>query len=261
MTVDRNESKTVRNALKLLGLFSTERPVLSIPEIARMMGLPRTNTVRLLATLESQHFIQHLPDGQYTIGFKAFEVGALYMARNPFRSLAAESLERLATESSCTAYFGELQQNEVIILNMREGSEVIRFIWQVGSRLPCTVTSIGKAILSVLPANSLNDLVPPDAGLPHLTENSIATRQRLLEDIEKAAKRGWACSRSESYVGIASVGAPVYNSKRTRIFGLSLSFLDGPEPARFEELGKLVASEAEKLSRSLDIYGQHGLTS
>ena len=51
-------SKTVTNALAVMECFNRESTTLSSSEIARKIGIPRTNVLRLLATLQSRGWLE-----------------------------------------------------------------------------------------------------------------------------------------------------------------------------------------------------------
>jgi DNA-binding IclR family transcriptional regulator len=51
-------------------------PVLAVSELTRRLRSPRTNVVRLLATLEKNGFVERHPSGSgYQVGMRAFEIG------------------------------------------------------------------------------------------------------------------------------------------------------------------------------------------
>lgn len=134
-------SKTVRNALQLLSCFNRNTATLTASELARQMKLPRTNVLRLLATLESFGFLERAPgDYAFRIGLRAFEIGSLFLVSNPMSSLISNALDELVARTQCTAYLAVLDKDDIVMLICREGSLPVRFVWQVGDRLPACTT-------------------------------------------------------------------------------------------------------------------------
>ncbi|MBV9279118.1 MAG: IclR family transcriptional regulator [Chloroflexi bacterium] len=243
----------------MLLAFSRERTEVSPSELARTLGLPRTVVVRILNTLEQAGFLERVPGvSLYRIGLSAFEVGALYLANNPLVAVADELLADLVDKTGHTAYLGALYGNEAVILSLREGRSPVRFQWSAGDRLPATTTALGKAILMHL-ATSDVDRILGRGRLPGLTERSIKTRGELDRELHAARDRGWTVAIDESYPGVCAVGAPILDGSGSPLAGMSISFLNyPPNPDLFDQLGVLVCSTAETVSRRIAAYHAYG---
>jgi len=254
-------SKTVTNALRALSCFSRSAPVLTASEIARQLKLPRTNVIRLMATLESSGFVARRPgDGGFQVGLRAFEIGTLFLAANPLSSLMAKALDELVERTQCTAYLAILDRDDIVMLTCREGTLPIRFVWQVGDRLPCHTTAMGKAILAYFSAEEIDARLGKGKKLRALTTNSIRTRDKLDREIEEARKRGWGLAREESHAGLTAVGSAVVNGDGYPIAAISISYFDyPPDPKRMEKLASIVQSVARSVSDRIAEYGSYGV--
>jgi DNA-binding IclR family transcriptional regulator len=253
-------SKTVTNALNVLSCFSRSDPVLTASELTRRLKLARTSVIRLLATLEGFGFIEKSPEAVgYRIGLRAFEVGTLFLAANPLSSVLNRALEDLVGKTQCTAYLAVLDKDDVIILNYREGSLPIRFIWQVGDRLPLNTTAMGKAMLACMSSEEIDRQLGRSKTLRGLTEKSIRTRSQLDADIGKTRERGWGLAREESHPGLTAVGSAILDKARRPIAAISVSFLDyPPNPKRLNQLAAVVMAVADDVSRKVAEYGNYG---
>jgi IclR family KDG regulon transcriptional repressor len=253
-------SKTVSNALSVLGCFSRSEPVLSASELARRLKLARTIVIRLLATLEGFGFIEKCPEAAgYRIGLRAFEVGTLFLAANPLSSMLARSLDELVEKTQCTAYLAVLDRDDVVMLNCREGTLPIRFVWQVGDRLPLHTTAMGKAMLACMSSEEIDHHLGRGKALRGLTEKSIRTRVKLDADIAKARERGWGLAREESHAGLTAVGSAILDKASHPIAAISVSFLDyPPNPKRLNQLATVVMAAAGEASKRIAEYGHYG---
>ncbi|WP_164736599.1 IclR family transcriptional regulator [Pararhodobacter zhoushanensis] len=95
--------------LKGLDIFeravNAERPV-TVSELARAMGLPKSNIHRTLTTLTAAGYLQHDPvERHYTPSLKPVILGQQVAARYPFRASLMPHLEALAAETGETAAF------------------------------------------------------------------------------------------------------------------------------------------------------------
>ena len=253
-------SKTVKNALTLLNCFSRSTPVLSTSELARQLKLARTSVMRLLVTLEACGFVEKHPGGVgYRIGLRAFEVGTLFLAANPLSFLLLRALDELVAKTQCTAYFAILDKDDIVILNYREGTLPIRFIWQVGDRLPLHTTALGKAMLAHMSAEEIESHIGNRQQLRGLTAKSIRTRSALDEEIERTRERGWGLAREESHAGLTAVGSAILDDGGHPIASISISCLDyPPNPERLKQFAMIVQNTARDVSRKIAEYQNYG---
>jgi IclR family acetate operon transcriptional repressor len=255
-------SKTVTNALNILGCFSRSEPVLTASELTRRLKLARTVVIRLLATLEGFGFVEKCADASgYRIGLRAFDVGTLFLAANPLSSVLTRALDDLVEKTQCTAYLAVLDRDDVIMLNYREGTLPIRFVWKVGDRLPAHTTAMGKAMLACLSSDEIDEHLGRGKALRPLTEKSIRTRAQLDAEIVKTRERGWGLAREESHAGLTAVGSAILDKAGRPIAAISVSFLDyPPNPKRVNQLAAVVTAIAEDVSGKMSAYGHYGAT-
>lgn len=170
-----------------------------------------------------------------------------------------KALDELVERTQCTAYMAILDRDDIVMLTCREGTLPIRFVWQVGDRLPCHTTAMGKAILTHLSIDEINAHLGKGKKLRALTKNSIRTRDKLDRELEEARKRGWALAREESHAGLTAVGSAVVNGHGYPIAAISISYLDyPPDPKRMESLASIVQSVARSVSDRIAEYGSYG---
>lgn len=255
----KDTSKTVRNALQLLCCFSRETPTLGASEITRSMRLPRTNVLRLLATLESFGFLERASeDGAFRVGLRAFELGSLFLASNSVSTLFSNALDELVARTQCTAYLAVLDKDDIVMLSCREGTLPVRFVWRIGDRLPASTTAMGKAILIHMSRKELDAHLGTRTQLRTLTEKSLTTREALDRDLNIARKRGWGSAREESYPGLTAVGAAILDQHARPIAAISISYLDHPpQPKRMEKFAEIVQAVAKDVSRKISRRGEY----
>ncbi len=254
--------QTVARALSVLRAFSREQTTMSVAELTRRLGLPRTIVIRLLNTLEDAGYVERLADtSHYRIGLVALELGALYLADNPLIVKAADVLDDLARQTGYTAYLGALDRGDTVILARREGQHPVRFVWSIGDRLPATTTALGKAMLMHMDGQRVDEILGDDGDdqLTGLTERSIKTRLELGRQLERAKEHGWIAAQDESYPGVSAVGAAIVNADGFPVAGVSISFLTYPSnPPIVEQFGELTVEAAHTLSQRLAVHHLYG---
>lgn len=258
------KAKTIERALQVLSCFSKTDCELTASEVARRLSLSRTAVVRILSTLETGGFVERRPaNSHYRVGLTAFRIGSLYLASNPLMEFARSCLDKLATETGCTAYLGVMEGGDAVILAGREGWHPIRFVWAPGDRLPICTASYGKAMLAQLPAAAL-DRILGKGKLRGLTDHSLRTRAQLDAQLRTIRKRGWAIARDESSIGVTAIGAAIADQTGYPLGGISISYVAGTvdtDAARPELLGRLVAEQAGMISARAAEYADCGYDS
>ena len=73
---DPTRSAGLRRGLEILGLFSDAKPEWGITEVARELGVLKSQIHRAIKTLEDMRYLRRDPSTRrYCLGFKAFEIG------------------------------------------------------------------------------------------------------------------------------------------------------------------------------------------
>ena len=200
--------ESVDNALRVLLLFEDQTQV-RLTEASTYLGVASSTAHRLMAMLQYRGFVRQNPATRaYEPGPALSSIALGIMRRVDVRATARPFLERLHREFGETVHLSRLEGQNVNFLDSVEGTRAVRVGSRVGRSLPAHVTSSGKAMLSLLDADSLRSLYP-DEELDAVTEKSLTTRSRLEEALETVRKRGYAMSDEESEEGVASVAVSV----------------------------------------------------
>jgi DNA-binding IclR family transcriptional regulator len=247
------KSKTVTNALRVLSCFPRAEGPLSVSEIARQVGLPRQNVLRVLASLQEFGFVARLSEKDgFTIGVKMFEMGMLYLRSIPLARLFTDALDTLTESTQCASYAGILDGDDVLFLNTRDGTQPVQFIWKAGDRLPATTTALGKAILMLLSEDEIDAQLGPRKSFTRLMPKSIVTRKQLQADLAVSKKRGWALAQEESHAGLTGIGAPIVDENGRAVAALSVSYFDyPPDPKRMEKFAAIIRRTCVETSKRL----------
>ena len=140
---------------------------------------------------------------------------------------------------------------QVTYLDKIEGRHTLRMHSQVGKTSPAYCTGVGKAALSLLPADALAHLA---AGLEfqRFTENTIATPEALIRDVSAIRVQGYGFDLQEHEIGIHCAAAPVHAPGRN--FHAAISVTGPAYRVDVEQLYKwapLVRETADKISAEL----------
>jgi len=215
--------RALARGLAVLTCFTPERTSYTLPELSKRVNVPKGTLYRLLEGLCVAEFLEHdVATGVYTLGIKAFEVGASYLAHLDFPQNARAALEMLATTCGETASLGVLSKGEVVYIAIEHTQREIGIQSQIGTRHPTHCTALGKVLLSELPDDGVVSLLEP-LGLPALTEHTITSLGALLAELHQVRQRGYAIDNEERAYGITCIAAPIYNHVGQIVGAISVS--------------------------------------
>ena len=229
MGVDsENEPRTqsvpaLERGLLILEHLAKSRRGVTLSQLTQKLGLPRSTCHALLLTFRRCGYIQ--PDeetGRYRLGFRLYALANMALNGIGVRNHAAPVLYRLMQETGLTVHLAILEDGEAILIDRIEPPGAPKMATWVGRRMGLHCTAVGKALISHLPAEKLDELILKQGLLRH-NENTIASMTRLRQACEEVQRSGYAVDDEEEEIGVRCIGAPVLNDKGEVIAAISIS--------------------------------------
>ena len=196
-------------AIRLLKLFTIEKPDLSLTQVSIGADLNKTTTHRLLRALESENLVQrNSVNGRYSLGAGLMALGVQALSSSDLRRRARPILKLLARDTGETAQLEVPVQDGMLILDEVTGRHVVSATGNIGTHWPMHATSSGKAYIAY-DANTFHQL--PDS-FSALTKNTITTKTKMKQQVESILKRGFSESVDELEPGYSCVGIAVFDA-------------------------------------------------
>ncbi len=244
----------VSRALAVLRALASRAEPVPAAVLARDLDLPRSTVYHLLAVLEGEGFVVHLPESRaYGLGVGVFELGSAYLRNDPLERLARPLLANLVEQTGHTTHLGVLHGRETLYLLKDQPRGAIPLVTEVGVRLPAHLTAVGRAMLAVLPRAQVRALYPTRAEFIDRTGSGPLTPIALRELLTTERVRGWSEEDGHITTGIASVGACVLDYGGRPAAAIGCTFPSGaiPSDAARAELAATVRGTATRLSSRL----------
>jgi DNA-binding IclR family transcriptional regulator len=208
--------------LSILEMLASSHVGLSLPEIVKRSGLPKSSVHCILVTLQRQQYLyRNEATGRYMFGMKLFTLANMALSGLQLREQAAPFLYSLMRQTKLTTHMAILEQSEAVLIMKIEAPGICRLATWIGKRMDAHCTGLGKALIANLPEHQLNDLLK--RGLPRHNENTIASPKRLKDDLAQAVKRGYAIDDEEDEIGLRCIGVPVFNHAKSVIAAISIA--------------------------------------
>ncbi|MBW1646453.1 MAG: IclR family transcriptional regulator, partial [Deltaproteobacteria bacterium] len=227
---------------------------LGVTELSKRLKLHKNNVFRLLATLEEKGYIeQNKATENYRLGIKSLELGQTFIKQMGVLRQARPIMERLCAELRENVYVGVIRSYNVVYLDVVEADQAVRVVSRVGSQLPVWCSAIGKAQVAFMNLGELEKTLPAAKDWRACTENSIRSKEELMEELEKVRQLGYAVDNEEYDLDVKCVGAPIRDYTKRVVAGISVS---GPsfrmsESRINDEIAPAVKRAADDISRRL----------
>jgi IclR family transcriptional regulator, acetate operon repressor len=236
---------TLERAFAVLAAFERSgREVLTLADLSRETGLPKTTAHRLVHLLVAERVLERR-DGGYRLGMRLFELGELVPRKRDLREAALPFIQDLYEATHETVHFAVLDGTDVLYLERISGHRRVKVPSAVGGRLPAHCTGVGKALLAFTPAVADAVLRGP---LVRRTPYTITVPAVLRSELERIGETGIAIDREESTAGVSCVAAPVM-VRGSAVAAISVT---GPTGRlRLDALAPAVRTAALGLSRTL----------
>src|SRR5215469_13261872 len=196
---------SVDHALRLLLLFRS-RPSLRVSEVADHLGVARSTAHRLLSMLVHRQFAEQDPATKtYRPGPRLVEIGLAAVGALDLRARLRPFLLDVAAATGETVSVLVLEHDLVHFIDSIESQQAVRVGSRLDARMPAHSTSAGKAILARLPIGEVLAIYPADR-LVTVTDQTLTTRTRLLNELEAVRAAGFATNFEETETGLAAVG-------------------------------------------------------
>jgi IclR family transcriptional regulator, pca regulon regulatory protein len=199
--------RSLERGLAVLRTFSAAAPELTLSDVARATGLTRAAARRFLLTLVDLGYVR--TDGKlFALTPRVLELGYAYLSSSALPEIAAPHLERLVEEVHESSSVSVLDGGDVVYVARVPTSRIMAVSISVGTRFPAFATSMGRVLLSGLPAADL-DAYLSEVHLVRLTPRTVTDADALRRVLDRVRAQGWAIVDQELEEGLRSVAVPI----------------------------------------------------
>ncbi|MCW2726237.1 MAG: pcaR1 [Frankiales bacterium] len=201
--------QSLERGLAVIKAFSSERPQLSLSDVARESGLTRAAARRFLLTLVDLNYAR--TDGRlFSLTPRVLELGYVYLASQTLPEVAAPHLERLVSQVQESSSVSVLDGTDVVYVARIPKARIMTVAINVGTRFPAHATSMGRVLLGGLEAQQLDRYFAEAVLRPH-TARTVTDEKVLRVELARVARQGWAILDQELEEGLRSVAVPIHD--------------------------------------------------
>lgn len=233
-------NQSVERGALILKVLS-EHGAMGVTDIANRIGLSKSITYRLLASLKAAELVRVEPRScRYGLGYGLLKMTANWLARIEVRNLAMPHLRLLRQESRETVGLNVRDGDRRVTVERLDTSFEVRFVIDLGRPQPLHAGAAGKAILAFQPDQEIAEIVSR-------AELSSRREKQLMKDLEEIQRQGFSDTCGERVPGSRSISAPILNHEGVAIASVSVLSLESRmqrrEVSKCRRLVKITASE------------------
>jgi DNA-binding IclR family transcriptional regulator len=238
---------SLTRGLNLLNLFSVRDNELSVSELARRSGVPKSTTHRLVVDLIAWGALERTPKG-VRLGIHLFELGNLVPAQRRLREIAIPYAHNLNEVTQLTSNLAVRDGQDILYIEKVASRSLSVPHSRIGGRLPLHATALGKAILAYSDPEFTESVLAGE--LKAISPRTITNPEVLRTELAKTRQTKVAFDVEESRIGLFCVAAPVF-ANDTEIVG-AISVTGATSLTQAQRFAPVVRTTAMALSRVLE---------
>lgn len=253
MTRETPKLNSVEKTLEIMLKFKDAKPSWGIRELASHLDFSPATVQRILQTLKFYEFVRQDPaTRQYFIGTVFYRFLENLNNSNHLVRTGRRFMEDLLARTKETVHLNIIESNLRICINNMESANELKASMPVGHQSPLYAGASAKCLLA-FSTQPFQDAYFKTQKISPITSNTIVQKNKLLEELGRIKKTGYAISLGERTPGLGSISAPVFDYKNQITASLSLAI---PE-IRFQDKDhlsgciKALIATAESFSKEM----------
>jgi DNA-binding IclR family transcriptional regulator len=250
-STDRKGAGTLQSVVKSFDVIEAlvDRGEISASELAVQVGEPRSSVYRMLTTLQELGLVEPgSRRGVYRPGLKLVGLAGSVLTRFDERQLALPVLERLREETKETVHLSLRRGLQAVFIERLQGERTHALAIKLGGVLPLHVGAAPRALLAFEP-DSFWDEYFSQTTIEPWTRSAPKDEAEVRESLVEIRRVGVALSNEDVVVGVATVGAPIFDHRGVVRAALAFNLLPEmlrEDTATYVELARSASAAASR---------------
>ena len=236
---------TIARTGTVLGLFTAETPEWGVTEVATTLGLPKSTTFDLLASLAEIGLLQQTSDDRYRLGWQLLVIRRRLINSMGVTDQTQRTIAELAQHLNATVTIGACDGRAVVCIANASVSRTAPVLAE-GARLPGHASALGKFLIAQLPWPKVQQRIE-QYGLPALTVNSVSDIDIFRKQLTCARDNDLAVEHGETVIGQSCLAVGIYAREHRVLAALSICTPTETMHSRHEEFARIARKAARTL--------------
>lgn len=247
---------SVKNAMRILRLFTPKEPEFGITEITKRLSLPKGTVHRYVKELVQEGFlVQNTSNDLYRLGLSILALGGIVQSHKEAYEDAKPILVDLASRFNLPAHICVMEHNKVVYL-LREMSELsMKLVTKSGRHNDLHCTAEGLAILAFKSRAIIENVTSQP--LKKYTEFTVISPIQLRQVINQIHYDQFAITKDTYAVGFISFAVPIKDYSGDVVSSLALigesKYI---HESQYDEIIAVLQKNAKEISEMLGYYDE-----
>lgn len=234
--------QSLDRGLTLLEYVVSAAKAVPLGELADLLGIERSSTHRLMATLLKHGYVIQDVHKMYLPGPAILELASKVGNRRGVHELAKRYLADLAEKTGEASHLGILGRGYVVLTDCVSSNHALAVTSRVGQNEPIYCTALGKALVCQMDEKQLKRILG-DGPLKPYCEGTITSLRELMAECERVRKDLVAVDDEEYRAGIRCLASPVRDFTGQVVAAIGIS---GPKERLKDDVFRRYAEYVKK---------------
>jgi DNA-binding IclR family transcriptional regulator len=213
--------KTLLKGLEVLETLARSEKSRGVSDLARELGLTRSNAHRTLQTLCSAGYVRkNEQSGEYECTMKIPKLAAEILGRVDLKRVAEPYMLVVAEATQETVHLSVLEDTEVFYVHKIDSPQPVRAYSEISGRAPAYCVATGKALLAFQDEGYLQRF---GERLEAFTPRTITNQVELRRELAQVRQQGFAVNRGEWRESVGGIAAPIFDAARRQLAAIGIS--------------------------------------
>jgi len=193
---------------RILEFLANSRTPLGITDISIPLKLNKSTVFNLIYTLVDLGILETVPGNKVRLGLKLYDLSRESNAGGLLISKVRPFLEEINRKTKLSVFLGLRSNLKAVIMDKVDSPHEIKLSSAKGMKIPLIAGSHGKALLSLLPEDQLDEILA-EKNLRKFTAHTCIRPQLYKQMVKTAAADRFALDDEEYLEGIRSLAVPL----------------------------------------------------
>lgn len=215
-------SRSVRRALEMFEFLLQRGEPATVAMLIDALQIPKSTAYELVRTLSEAGYLESSGRGPgLFLGRKMFELGMAYRSEVDLLRDGSQIVKDLRDSTGETVQLSVLENDMMLVLLKEEGSRSVRIISRIGSRVPVNWAAAARLLVSDFDDATLFALLKRTVKQSPTGRATIDV-PKLIQQIRKFRKQGYATELNETNEHAGCVAAPVFDASGRCVAAISV---------------------------------------
>ncbi len=218
------DNQSTDKVLAIIEFLSRCKEPMRLIDISNQLHYNTSTTLRFLNSLERNGYVYKDKETlKYQMTYKLCGLASYISNRTGIVEIASLPMKKLSANLGECVCLAVAQDYTVIYVHVADGpGQILRTTQRIGSQAPMHCTGVGKVILSEFPEDKIDQMIQLK-GLTRYTDNTLVTKEMLVNELRLIQRRGYAYDNEECDFGARCIAFPIRDYSGKIIAALSVT--------------------------------------